>query len=99
MLAVNDEEDRDKAGLGSKPRLRSVVAGVCADGVRCEQEEWRPLKGESQFGCMVREFEAQFKDEMPEFFMTPNDKPKAAKKSANKGKKAVSTKGKKVKKS
>ena len=89
LHAINDESERDKAGMGIKPRLNSIVAGLCADGIRCEHEEWRPENGESQFNCMVREFETQFKDEMPDFFLSSEDKPKPANKSGKKGSKAV----------
>lgn len=73
---INKEEDRDMAGMGSRPRLRSIVAGLTPQGgQKADQEEWRPNAGESQFACFVREFEEQYKSVMPEFFEVPSSKP------------------------
>lgn len=87
---INTEEDRNQAGLGSKPRLRSIVSGLTPEGSQgADQEEWRPNAGESQFDCFVREFKEQYEEIMPEFFLTPDQKPEPANKSTGKGKKAT----------
>lgn len=69
---INSEAERDQAGMGSRPRLRSIVAGLTPEGgQKAAQEEWRPRDGESQFDCFTREFKEQYSELMPEFFATP----------------------------
>ena len=71
---INSEEERDQSGLGSRPRLHSIVAGLTPEGSQgSPQEEWRPNSGESQFKCSVREFEEQYSEIMPEFFTVPSE--------------------------
>lgn len=90
---INSEAERDQAGMGSRPRLRSIVAGLTPEGgQKAAQEEWRPRDGESQFDCFTREFKEQYAELMPEFFVVPGGKPekvtgvKAAKSYKKKGK-------------